>query len=359
MSKFQNIDVLGLLGYTPVALITDEEIWEQLVTAQVKALLGDIQGGVVSVKETTAGRFAGDETSNLNDHKLYGGKDGYVRYPFVESFYKTAYGAFQVKRDGLKVKAFCWFGDTEKGTPDLILKLALRDRRFDGAKRANDTALLDYPYDDPKYNAKLGDVVEGVVENASSCELSAYTFMPGSRIVEACGDLEFDQFVEKPYTFLDRPELFLKLFWRAWKTKRGPGQNGNPVPDVSKHVAMAFEKLAASKGYDYLENAPSHFHVAKWTEANGYLYCDTKHAAALKALTDGIKKLKAGGMKLTRSQESWVCVIQSLPKEHRPKELDLDGPIWPQDNIGQENLWMWKPISERAKRAHAEKKDSK
>lgn len=56
-------------------------------------------------------------------------------------------------------------------------------------------------------------------------------------------------------------------------------------------------------------------------------------------------------MKLTRQQESWVCVIQSLPEQFIPAELNLHGPKWPQDNISSKNLWMHKPLSERARAA--------
>jgi len=64
---------------------------------------------------------------------------------------------------------------------------------------------------------------------------------------------------------------------------------------------------------------------------------------------EGIKGLKDSGMKLTRTQESWVCVVQSLrPLELIPEGLYLNGPIWPQDNIGPELLWMNKPLTEKA-----------
>jgi len=66
-------------------------------------------------------------------------------------------------------------------------------------------------------------------------------------------------------------------------------------------------------------------------------------------VADGIKRIKESGIKLTRPQESWVCVIQSLrPTELIPAGLFLNGPLWPQDNIGPELLWMNKPLSDRA-----------
>jgi hypothetical protein len=267
--------------------------------------------------------------------------------PYHSTVYRTTNGAFVVKRDGVKVKAFGWFGDYKNGNAELIFMCALRDRRFDGTRRANDTALLDFEFDDPIYNSRLS--IDGTPINASACELSAYCFMPGSRIVDATGDAEFDQFVEKPFTFLDRPELFLQLFKRAWSTKRSPGQNAVPIPDVSKLLLPSFARLAKKLGYDFIQNAPSHLHVALWTRKYGYDYVDPAQAKVMAELAAGIKRIKASGVKLTRTQESWVCVLQSLREDLIPEELNMHGPQWPQDNISQVNLWMYQPLHEGAK----------
>ncbi len=64
--------------------------------------------------------------------------------------------------------------------------------------------------------------------------------------------------------------------------------------------------------------------------------------------------MKAAGVKLTRAQESWVCVAQSLRSEFIPEGLDLKGPKWPQDNIGAQNLWMYKPITARGEKMVAD-----
>lgn len=176
-SKFQRVNTLDLLGITPLTRVTDEYIWTELLTPMVRALLGDIQSGYTTVKETVEGEFPGDRVTNLNNHQLYGGQSGFVRMPYIESVYKTTYGAFVVKRDGVKFKAFGWFGDYLKGKAELIFMCALRDRRYDGTKRANDTALLDFEFDDPRYNSRLS--VNGETLDASACELSAYCFMPG------------------------------------------------------------------------------------------------------------------------------------------------------------------------------------
>lgn len=348
MSKFLTYNVQELLGLTRIAQITDEQIWNELVTPQVKALLGDIQGpGTVKVVETVPGDFPGDEVSNLNDHRLYGGKNGFVRFPYIQSTYRTKYGLFVVKRDGLKFKAFGWSG--KKGKFELIFKAALRDRRYDGTPRADDCSLLDFPFKDPQLNAPLA--LPGMTEDMTSVELSIYGFMPGSRVLSACGDAEFDEFIRSPFSFLNRPEKFLELFKRAWSTDRAPGQYMNPIPDVSAIVAPVFEKLAREAGYDFIENASSHYHVAMWAQSIGYRYRDAANAETLAQLAAGIRRLKDGGMTLTRAQESWVCVVQSLRASGLcPPELDLGGPLWPQDNVGDANLWMYKPLNERASR---------
>lgn len=347
MLKQNQVNFAELLGITAVTQISDEQIWNELITPQVKAFLGEIQGEPVTrVLETVSGEFPGDEVTNLNGHLLYGGKPGLVRFPYIQTIYKTRYGFLIIKRDGLKFKVTAWVG--KKGKLELILKASLRDRRYDGTKRANDCSLVDFPYDDA-INAPLS--VNGQPVDAKSVELSIYCFMPGSRIVQIGGkrDAQYDEFVRSPFSFTDRPKLFLKHFWRAWESERSPGQNANPIPDVSGVVAAAFDRLAVSAGYDFIENASSHYHVAMWAVAVGYRYTLLEHAKTLKEFSAGIKRLKDSGMQLTRQQESWVCVAQSLPREFIPKELDLGGPVWPQDNIGPANLWMNKPLNERAK----------
>ena len=258
---------------------------------------------------------------------------------------------FIVKRDGTKFKALGFFGDMKKGQGELIFKAALRDRQFDGTTRANDSALVDFVgYDDAKFNSPL--LIGG--KKVKSVEISIYGFMPGSRTSDVCGDVELEKFFENPFRFLEQPERFRELFARAWRSKRGPGMVSNPVPDISKLVVPGFEKLARSKGYDFIENAPSHFHVAMWSKSVGYRFTDPAQDASIKALGEGIARLKAAGVKLTRAQESWVCVAQSLRSEFIPEGLDLKGPKWPQDNIGAQNLWMYKPITAKGEKLVAD-----
>jgi len=340
--KFHRHSVADIVRVTKIAYVTDREIWQNLVTPIAKSFLGPIQSCQVRLLETEKGLFPGDEVCNLNDHRLYGGQVGFIRFPYLHTMYKTANGAFIVKRDGVKFEAIGWHGDVEKGRAKLMFKFALRDRSFDGTKAANDTALVDFPYDDPLLNGRLP-------YDLKSCEVSIYGFTPGSKISET-GDSEYDLFVEKPFTFLDRPELFLKHFKRAWQGERGPGQNAAPLPDISKLVAPQFDKIALKRGYDVLESAASHYHVALWAVSVGYRYTNPETARVMAELAAGLKRIKDSGVKLSRSQESWVCVVQSLPKELIPEGLYLGGVKWPQDNIGPANLWMYKPLTEKAKK---------
>lgn len=344
-TKFLNPNVRELLGFAPICTVTDRQIWTHLVTPMTKALLGKIVDSKLEVRDTVAGAFPGDEVTNLNDHRMYGGKDGFVRNHYVVTTYRTENGAFVVKRDGTKFKAFGYFGDLKKGQLELIFKAALRDRRFDGTLRANDNPLLDFTADTPKNGTMLhkGKPVKSV-------ELSIYCFMPGSRTADVCGDIELEKFFENPFRFLDRPELFKSLFDRAWKSSRGPGMVSNPVPDVSKTVVPGFEKLARIKGYDFMEHTPSHFHVAMWSRAVGYKVADPACEKELQGLIAGIQKIKASGIKLTRAQESWVCVLQSLRSDLIPPALNMGGPKWPQDNIGNDMLWMFKPLTEKGQK---------
>jgi hypothetical protein len=346
MPTFKRYDIAGLLGFTPIANVSDAQIWSQLLTPHVRGFLGDIKSSSgPHVMESVKGMFPGDEVTNLNNHRLYGGlSTETVRFPYITMLYRTTHGALVIKRDATKIKALCWFGDVETGKAQLICKGALRDRRFDGTLRANDTPLIDFPYDDPTFSRPL-PVGTGV-------ELSIYGFLPRSRISDILGpdELEYERFIGNPFAFMKEPEKFVKYFERAWRGGLSPGQIAAPIPDISLYVPQQYEKLARKAGYDYLENAASHYHVARWAMANGYRYSFQHDADTLAALAAGIQKIKATGAKLSRPQESWVCVVQSLrPVELIPSGLYLGGPEWPQNNLDQKNLWMNLALNEKAK----------
>jgi hypothetical protein len=163
-------------------------------------------------------------------------------------------------------------------------------------------------------------------------------------------DAEYERFVTQPYTFCNKPEEFMKFFNMAWASKRAPGQQAAPIPDVAPFVLRGFQRIAEDLGYDFLEMAPSHYHVARWGLGGDYLFRDPVQEATFNAFSEGLERIRASGMPLTRTQQSWVCVVQSLqPSSRIPVALRLSGPQWPQDNIGPKVLWLYKPLSERAK----------
>lgn len=344
--KSKKTDVAELLGFTPMTRVTDSFIWSTLVTPMVRAFLGEKRRGKVESQVISHAEplFPGDEACNLNGHLIVGegpaGKQ--IRFPYVAAIYRTVFGSMVIKRDAVKFKACAWFGNIDTGNAELIYQVAMRDRRFDGTLRANDSALMNYCYDDP-CNAPL------VPPSFSSAEISLYGFLPGTRFALTTGDFELERFIVNPFTFLDKPEQYLELFKRAWKTNRSPGQVSAPIPDVSRLIVPGLEKTAHRCGYDFLEDAASHYHVAMFAMAHGYSLTSLSDRAEFSALHAGIKRLKENGMKLSRAQESWVCAIQSLrPIELIPEGLYLGGPEWRQDNISQRNLWLHKPISKQA-----------
>jgi hypothetical protein len=82
----------------------------------------------------------------------------------------------------------------------------------------------------------------------------------------------------------------------------------------------------------------------------GFKCVSAKDNATLDAFQGSFDRVgRALGTPLSRPQQSWVCVIQSLPLKHIPRALRLNGPVYPQDNIAQECLWQYRAVSERAK----------
>lgn len=344
MPKTKNGNLRELLGVTPLCQVSDEDIFYHLVPQVIKCMLGcitDVSKPVVT--DAMQPSFPGDEIANLNNHKLYG-KDGFVRYPYLVRRYLTQHGAVFIKRDRVKVKVYALYGDVEKGKAEIVHMAALKDRRFDGTIAANDSSLVTFPYDHVAYSKVIHP-------QASSLEISIYSFMPGSRVVDVTGEAEYDAFIEKPFLFAEQqPEKFLAYFERAWKANRSPGQNAAPVPNVSKTILTGFEAIARKAGYDFLESACSHYHVAMWFLASGYRYTYKYDVEIMRRLQEGLQKIEAAtGSALRRPQQSWACVIQNLqPKTEIPPDLRMDGVRWPQDNLNQQSLWLNKPLSEHA-----------
>jgi hypothetical protein len=375
MSESTDLELLRTsLGLAPITQISTQEIWDALVTPLTKELIGPIVSQEVRLIQTVEGLFPGDEVSNMSDHRLFGGKAGFVRNPYIHTFCRTERGAFIVKRDTIKVTAFCWVGDVLNGKGELIFKLGMRDNRFDGTPYANESALMDYPYDDPLYAKPLGLAVNTV-------ELSTYAYMPGTRLSRAkCPDATggvsrfmdyvrryhcrlrrtfsgkddqgFQDFVRNPFDFQNRPRRFRAYLRRVWQTDRYPGQIGAPLPDFGKLILPACYKFAQAYGYDAVLMAPSHYNVVFWTQKYGCEIIESAMQDRFKALQDGLATIRRRGLALTRQQESWVCALQNLrPARFIPKEFDLGGPIWPQDDIGQQNIWVARAITEKGQRA--------
>lgn len=331
----------SMLGPTPIASVTDPEIWTHLVSPITKSFLGTfVSGEKPFLSDAAQPLFPGDEITNLNNHTISGGKA--VRFPYIVCIYRMENGALIIKRDAVKFKASAWFGDPFKKGAELIYKVAMRDRRYDGSLRSNDSALLDFPYDDAGYNKPLPGELHSV-------EVSIYAFQPKSRIAAITGEPEYEEFVANPFTFLAQPETFRRYFDRAWKSQLSPGQIAAPIPDVSRFIGPKFDLVAKRHGYSFLEDAASHYHVAMFAQALGFRCTYEDQHQNLSNLIASIKRIKESGVALSRNQESWVCVLQSLrPLELIPNGLYMNGPVWPQDNISQQNLWMNKPLTNQA-----------
>ena len=98
-----------------------------------------------------------------------------------------------------------------------------------------------------------------------------------------------------------------------------------------------------------IEMAASHYHVAKWAQSGGYVFSSSVQARTFTAINDALAAIRAAGHPLTRTQQSWACVAQSLPAEQIPVALNMHGPIWMQDNLGQQCLWVHKPLTDKAR----------
>lgn len=352
--KLQTPNVPELLGLSPICQVTDEDIWDHLITPTVKGLLGQkLKVEPARLIDTVEGLFPGDQVTNLNGNllpdetgKLVSNK---LRFPYLHTLIRTTNGCVVIKRDVLKFQVICWYGSFEKGTAELIFKAALRDRRFDGTKRADDCSLLDYSYANPVYHKRLS-------EKLSSVELSIYGYMPGSRVSEGDGDLEFENFVRNPYKFLSNPDKYLALFQRAFRGSRATGQFMKVIADVSDFSMRGFEYLARKQGYDLLEMAASHYHVAKWAQKFHMEFADPEQKKILTNFAEGLERIRHQGTPLTRAQQSWVIALQSLrPMELIPEPLriltaETAALTWPQDNVSEVCLWLYKPLSRQAKR---------
>jgi hypothetical protein len=287
MTKYLRHNPKELARQTPISEITDAQVWQYMVTPVVKALLGPIVSSRIELRDTAANIIPEDKVFNQNGHVI-NGVEGAVRFPFYHSLYTTRKGCLIIRRDGVKVEVLGWFGNLERKQGQLIWKVALRDRRYDGHKSTNDCALEHFPYDDQKLN---GNFFPG----SASAEIYLFSYLPGSTIVGACGDEELEKFVAQPFAYCDRPELFLKLFAKAWKSNRAPGQWSEPINDAGDIMEDNFTELCSKMGYDLEEVAASHYHVAMWCKATGYVFTDPVQDANMNALIEGGRSAESAG----------------------------------------------------------------
>lgn len=333
------------LGVQPIVMVDDNEIWRRLISPITKTILGKIKEATptVTVIDTVQGEFPGDEVSNLNEHRINGEGAKRIRFPYLKSTYHTERGKLIIKRDQTKFVVLGWFGKPgREGHGQLIYKVAFRDRCFDGTPYANDCSLQDFPRHDPVLHKRM-DV------DALTVELSTYGFLPGSRVKDYLNEDEYEDFIAKPFKFVEQPEVFLKYFERAFKSALSPGQIAAPIPDMAAFMGPNVDRIALARGYEIAEGAASHYHVCRWGQTFGWRVTDPDKAAVIVQLTAELARLREKGVRLTRSQESWVCVLQSLPRKYIPNELYLGGVTWQHDGLNKNYLWMHKALSERTK----------
>ncbi len=83
----------------------------------------------------------------------------------------------------------------------------------------------------------------------------------------------------------------------------------------------------------------------------GFKISDSVQAKTVEQFAAGLEKVRRDGTPLTRQQQSWLCVLQSLrPAELIPASLNLNGPIRPQNNVDNVCLWIHKPLTEKAQK---------
>lgn len=352
--------IAEMLGYTPIAAVPDQVIWDLAVSPMVKATLGKLGDGVVFTRDTVEGDFPGDEVFNLNRHQIKGDADREkVRFPYLCSRYRTEYGLFIIKRDGVKIEASGWFGNPEKGRLEMIYRFGLRDRRYDGTPRANDSCLVAFPYDHPE-NHRVFEI-EGKPADLSSLETSLYSFYPGTRLGVSLGEPELEKFVGKPLTFVDKPDLFMEHFRRVWAMGRFPGQIGATFPDVGKLGHKSFDDIARYAGYDMVETCPSHLHVVRWNLNDGYSFVYPEQEAVYRDIEAALASFS--GQKLSPPQQAWLCYLQCLKAESLPEDFASlhFGIPWPHQPVAPDYryLWLVKPLSDKARGLISEKESEK
>ncbi len=324
---------------------TDRHVFEHLLHDAVFGLLGGRDAGrlvhseTVSIDEHDAGLFPGD-----GEH--HAGRVHVRRYAFPA-------GVVTIKRNHSVLKIHLHKGSLDRpAAMREVVKFKIRDRRYDGSPRANDSPLTDWLYHGPTDRA-----------DPHAVELSIYSRDPDRYHRDHRGDRALGEFLAEPFS-LAGSEAFLPAWRRAFELAGDPGapvfpgQASPSLPGVAQHFTLGVESLLRDQGYSRIDNLPSHWNVVHFLRKTGYRTTNPDDDKALGGLREALDHLNAarlarGELPLTRAQESWVVLLQSpafrgpgVP----PPELDLGGkvyPLWLEDDGAPRNIWMSKSLVER------------
>ena len=323
--------------------ITDRHVLEHLLHDDVFALLGGRDEGrlvtaeTVQVAEHDGGMFPGD-----GEH--HAGRVHVRRYAYPK-------GVVTIKRNHNALKIHVHRGSLDR--PDALremVKFKIRDRRYDGSPKANDSPLTDWVY-------------HGATDapHPHAVELSIYSRDPRRYHGDVTGDHATGEFLAEPFS-LAGPEGFLpawrQAFERAGEEPLFPGQVAPSLPGAAQHFTGGVEALLAHMGYQRIDNLPSHWNVVHYLRKVGYEVPRTEDRQALAELRESLDHVNAaraerGEPALTRAQEAWVVLLQSPAfrgKGVPPPDLDLGGrtyPLWLEDDGTARNIWMSKSIEGR------------
>ncbi len=325
--------------------LTDRHVLEHLLHDDVLALLGG----------RDEGRLVGIETVHVSEHDpgLFPGDGEHHSGRVHVRRYAYPHGVVTIKRNhnALKIHVHRGSLDRPEGLRELV-KFKIRDRRYDGSERANQSPLTDWVYhgqtDEPHPHA---------------VELSIYSRDPRHYHGDVTGDHAMAEFLAEPFS-LAGSEDFLPTWRRAFelagKTSLFPGQVAPSLPGAAQHFTVGVEPLLAQLGYQRIDNLPSHWNVVHYLKKIGYEVPRAEDRQALADLREALDHLSAarnarGEPALTRAQESWVVLLQSPAFRGNgvpPPDFDLGGktyPLWLEDDGTARNIWMTKPVSQGVK----------
>ncbi len=325
--------------------ITDRHVLGHLLHEGVLARLGLggeprlVESGTQEIGEQDHGLFPGD-----GEH--HAGRVHVRRYAYPN-------GVVTIKRNHNALKIHVHQGSLDR--PEALremVKFKIRDKRYDGTERANDSPLTDWLYHGPTDEA-----------HPHSVELSLYSRDPERHHADVTGDHGMAGFLAEPFGLAGSPE-FLPAWRRAFELAGDPaspvfpGQVAPALSGVAQHFTLGVEPLLRNLGYQRIDNLPSHWNVVHFLRKAGYAITSPDDERAIADLRVALGHLNASGKArgeppLTRAQESWVVLLQSPAFRSRgvpPPELDLGGrvyPLWINEDGTARNIWMSKSIDER------------